>query len=309
MRRRGFTLIEVVVTLAIMGLIMTTVYAVLFGTLRARRNLEVRVMGSRVGPMLLDRIEEDVRRIFLYDLPKDSVLVGVDGKDYGRDADRILFVARTPSTAPVVDGDRAVYADVNEVGYAVTRNPDNPDFMVLWRREDYFVDDEPLAGGRGIPLYDRVTQFDVRYYEELGEDAEPLDDWNSEEKGGLPKAVEIVLSLEVEPRPAGSRLTPEELERRTYTFKRWITFPEDDRFLLAVRPVVPIPPEEYETGDGPIANARGDGSSSNGGSSSGGAGGAGGAGAGGGGGAVGTQTGAGVGSGGAGPPGGGPGGK
>ncbi len=256
-RRGGFTLIELTVTLALIGVIMATIYTVLFGTIRAKKQLELRVMGSRIGPLLLDTIERDIRQLFIYNVDHGHVLVGEDGKDYGRDADRIMFVAQGPSTSPLITNDKAVYSNVNEIGYVVTRNEANNDFMVLWRREDYFVDDEPLEGGKGTPLYRRVTQFDVKYYDTLGEDAEEIDEWDPKERKGLPKALEISLSLEVEPRQVGVSIDADELARRTYSFKRWITFPQDSKYAVAVRPAVPVPPEEYEEGIGAGAGPGG----------------------------------------------------
>lgn len=249
--QRGFTLIEVVLTLGLIGLVMTAIYQILYRTLESKRRVELRVLSSRVGPLLLDQIERDLRQLFLFNQDSEHVFSGVDEKISGMDADKLSLVAQTPSTSALVDDTKSVFANVNEIGYTLTANPDNPDFLVLWRREDFFVDQEPLKGGRGTSLYQRITGFDVKYYDVLGKDAKEQDSWNGEkEKGRLPAALLLTLRLEIEARP-GVVLTPEEAQRRQYTFKRWLTFPPDLSLSLGVRPKVPLSPSQDGGPGGP----------------------------------------------------------
>ncbi|MBI4878240.1 MAG: prepilin-type N-terminal cleavage/methylation domain-containing protein [Planctomycetes bacterium] len=257
---RGFTLLEVTVTLALIGAIMATIYAVLYGTLNQKRTIEVKVQSSRIGPLLLDQIERDLRQTFAYNLAHGAVFKGEDNRIAGQDADKFSLVAQTPSTSALVEGEKPVFSAVNEVGYALTQSPENADFLILWRREDYFVDDEPLEGGKGTPLYRQIRGLDVTYYESLEEDADKLESWDSEVKGRLPAAMEILLKLEVEPRSSGAALTAQELERREYTYRRWITFPTDLELTMAVRPALPVPPgEEEDDGAGGAGSGDDDG--------------------------------------------------
>ncbi|MFH0944077.1 MAG: prepilin-type N-terminal cleavage/methylation domain-containing protein [Planctomycetota bacterium] len=244
---RGFTLVEITVTLGLVGVIMATIYVVLFGTLNEKRNVELKVMGSRIGPLLLDQIERDMRQIYCYNLANGAIFRGKDNRVSGYDADRISLVAEVPSTSAMVENERWIYSAVNEVGYTLTQNPENPDFLILWRREDFHVDDKPLEGGKGTPLYRRVTGFNATYYDQLGEEAEDLEEWDSEKEKRLPAAVELVLTLEVEPRPQGAVLTPDDLARKTLSFRRWITFPSDAQLTMSVRPALPVPPSQEQT--------------------------------------------------------------
>ena len=69
----------------------------------------------------------------------------------------------------------------------------------LMRREDFFVDEEPLGGGYGIKLYDRVASLKLEY---IGKDGKIKSFWNGKEEKGIPVAVRVVLGLYTAPRDA-----------------------------------------------------------------------------------------------------------
>lgn len=240
-RSRGFTLIEVVVTLAMIGGIMAVIYTVLYSTLDTKRRAELHVARSYIGPLLLDQVEHDIRQMFAFNINHGRILEGEDKRISGQEADELRLVAMTPSTSARVDRDKAVFSAVNEVGYTLTENPDNRDFLILWRREDFFVDDDPLRGGKGTPLYRRVTGFDVKYFAELGEEAREEDSWDMEARDDkFPAAIQVELTIEVEPRGSGERLSAEELDRTRVTFKRYIPLPQDIAKQVAILPSVPL---------------------------------------------------------------------
>jgi len=248
-RSRAFTLIEVIVTLSMVGGIMAIIYTVLYSTLDAKRLAELHVARSYIGPLLLDQVEQDIRQIFAFNLNHGQVFLGEDERISGQDADEFRIIAMTPSTSARVDRSKAVFSPVNEIGYTLTENPDNRDFMILWRREDFFVDEEPLRGGKGTALYRRVTGFDIKYYDELGEDATEEDSWDMETRdGNFPAAVLVSLTIEIEPRTSSDTLRGEELDRRRVTFKRYITFPADIARQVAVLPSIPLAELPGETG-------------------------------------------------------------
>lgn len=250
-RDAGFTLLEVMLAMSLMAGIMAAVYMLLFGVLKQQRFIEPQVLQSRIGPVLLDQVERDVRQLFAFNVGHQPVLRGENHRIAGLDADKLHLVAYTPSFASVSHDDKLVYSNVNEVGYVLTRRPPPFDeFLILWRREDYFVDDEPLEDGYGTPLYRRILRFDITYYKERGEDAEEYEEWDPDDEPGLPSAMEVTIELEVEPRAQDDVLSAEQLERRRYTYRRFINLPTDGEYAMAIRAAIPKSPEE--DGDGPI---------------------------------------------------------
>jgi prepilin-type N-terminal cleavage/methylation domain-containing protein len=246
---RGFTMVEMLVVLAIVGFMMATIYGTLYSTLKISRDVNLRVSGSKVGPLLLDQVEHDLRGLFAYNIHGKSLLRGENLRIGGMDADKLSFVSQVPSTTAWVEDDKSIFASVNEVSYGLSQNPENSDYLLLWRGEDFFVDDEPLKGAKGTPLYRRVTGFNVVYYRELGEDAEKFDDWDPAKEKSLPAAIEVTLSMEVDPSAVAGYASGEP-ERQTHTFTRWIVFNQSMPLTMAVRPKVPaLGVTEDEGGD------------------------------------------------------------
>lgn len=247
---RAFTMLELLVVVAMIGGIMATVYSVLFGTLEGQRKIDFKVQGSRIGPMILDQIERDLRRFYSANLDHNKTFVGKSQAVQGKQADKFHFVAYTPSTTRIETKRKPVFSAINEVGYVVTETPGKEDFLTIWRREDFFVDEEPLEDGYGVPLYRRVTGFNVKYYDKRGKDAKEEDKWDSEsdETSTLPAAIEITLEYEFEPRDQSQTFSEEELHFRKFTARRFITFTEDYASAMAVRSAVPTAPEESSNG-------------------------------------------------------------
>ena len=102
----------------------------------------------------------------------------------------------------------------------------------LYRREGYYLDESPMAGGDYYEVYDRIVSFDVAYAgyrveedaresdEALGErELDRFESWDSEERKALPTAV--IVTLVIEPPQITREIADEEdldatRERRTY---------------------------------------------------------------------------------------------
>ncbi len=179
---RGFTLIEVSVAIAILAMLMTFVYAILGNTVRVKDVARDRLEAPKIANAVLDQVFKDFR--FLYyragQLPGDSGFWGRDRKVAGADGDRVDFLtSRTNRVATLEDASGpTAESPLGEVGYACRASDTHPGLLELWRREDYFVDDDPTDGGTYSMVYDRLKSFDLRYY--------PLPEENTE-KDGFPE--------------------------------------------------------------------------------------------------------------------------
>ncbi len=242
-RASGFTLMEVLVALFISGLIMTSVLSSLDSTQRAVDAIHNIVETENVGPRILQVFRNDFRDLAVYDAPEYRILHGEKDSIGGRDADNVDLLVRRRASLPFHDPIREeeVYAPLSEVGWRLRPNPSSSDFMELWRREDFLVDDKPFEEGRFSLLYDRVINFQLLYFAEPGFDPDWDDEWDSEERQSLPVAVEIRLDMEVQPRKSAESRLFLGANRSRLEFYDVLAIPEPVRWTFRNRlhPTVP----------------------------------------------------------------------
>ncbi len=187
----GFTLVELMLSVLILALIMTAVCGVVSSTIQAQDRIEEVTGGSEIGSAILAQIRQDLEGAFLPGTDAEY-FAAADGKGGGGDRDRIDFVTTTVAYGAEREGDEPLFHSTNEVGYQLAENRREPGVAVLYRREDLFVDREPLKGGRLTELYDRVAGFNLKFWN--GE--KWVEEWVSKRVGGkLPRAVQIELRI------------------------------------------------------------------------------------------------------------------
>lgn len=194
----GFTLIEILVTVVILALLLSAVYLVLMGTIRAVERVEYITQRAEIGPGILQMVARDFEHAVMPGGRATSAFKGVSQGYVGFATDRVDFVSNVPAMG--VDDRRAANPDepprpapMNEVGYRLEPNAYASGLYKLFRREDYFIDGEPLRGGMLYEVYDRVHSFSLEYYD----GRRWLRDWDSSGAGALPIAVRIGLEVEV----------------------------------------------------------------------------------------------------------------
>jgi type II secretion system protein J len=216
-RRAGFTLLELLVAMAIVALILTALVATLQGTVKAHDDIEIEMAAVRDGPRILDMVESDLKSIHLYNMKDRNVLLGKADHPGGLRGDRIDFVSQKDSVRHLVDpvaksdsGGAGVASHVNEVGYRLRPSSFSQDFLELWRREDLYVDDLPFEGGVYEKIHDRIAAFQITYLSALGDKAEEFDEWDMTQKKELPAAIKIHLELQASPELVGGFVRSEE---------------------------------------------------------------------------------------------------
>jgi len=206
--RRGFTLLEIMLAVAVLSLVGTMIYSGFAQTALNKARIEQDVDHSRVIHMTLERMARELTMAFVSTHVNPSLdLRVVDtafiGKDNGKD-DRIDFTSFSH---------RRLYrnareSDQNEISYFVTEHPDDPDVLVLARREQNRIDEDPRRGGKSQILVENIEEFNVEYFDPLLSDW--VQTWNTEDMlaqpNRLPTQVRIRLSVK-DPRHRGETQT------------------------------------------------------------------------------------------------------
>lgn len=159
-RRRyasGFTLVELMISTALMAMILTATYACFSAAMAGRRTIEVRSDVLQSGRVALAIISADLRSACPLSARYD--LLGMNRRLGEVEADNLDFATRNlsiPRNGPP--------ADWCEVSYFLEKDPGS-DEWVLHRRRDRTPDDKPLAGGTREEIARGLKGLRFEYYD------------------------------------------------------------------------------------------------------------------------------------------------
>ncbi len=264
--QRGFTLIEVLLAIAITATVMITVGTTFHVLLNARDVVDDLSESTEAGPRILNLVERDLRGLWTFNVYNNAVFRGRDMDIGGRDADRLDFLTTTDAVGYVLDNqNQPRKPTLCEVGYWFKPNPRFRELFEMWRREDPMVDGDLITQGTFQLVHDRIKSFKVTYYETLGYEAEAKNEWDSSIEDGLPARIKIEFTIE---RRRSSRNVVgdaeiEDFEGAEKTYVRHFTL--DQRMQVALKagsariPVLPgVPQAEGANGPaGPAGEAGG----------------------------------------------------
>jgi general secretion pathway protein J len=194
--RRGFTLLELMVAMAVMASISLLIYSAFSGLQRSREGILRVTDRYREGRMAMDLIVRDLSSAFLTNnLPvsgtppvKTTAFIGKPGAPVDR-LDFATFAYRR-LTADSHESDQA------EVSYFGAPDPESGTVELL-RRVDPIVDTDPERGGRVEVLATDVGLFDVQYLDPLT--GLWTEEWDTRQGAGpgyrLPYQVRVILVL------------------------------------------------------------------------------------------------------------------
>lgn len=207
--RRGFTLLEVLVATAILGIILTTVYGVVARTLQTKNRAESRAELYAAGREAILKMADEVEAALPPVTGSDVFFYGAPGS--GRvpsDAVQFVTVIRRQYSAAQSRGGRAL------VSYSLDPMPNAPNLYALRRQEEpasQSVAVDPTADPAATPgaelpgimaahLLDHVAGLRIRYLDpNTGSWSDAWDTTAAPRAGDppvtLPAAVEMVLFL------------------------------------------------------------------------------------------------------------------
>jgi prepilin-type N-terminal cleavage/methylation domain-containing protein len=210
-RKSGFTLIEVVISAALMALILVSAYLCLSAGFKAQKMIEPRaeiIQNARVAMAIMSA---DLRSAC--PLSKDDELLGMTRTIGNIEAGNLDFATHNYTPRHANEGDFC------EESFYVEKNPASGQ-LSLWRRRNPTIALDPLNGGSKEEIATGVANLKFEYfdgtdwYDTWGQiKADGKDASSNAEKNnlsGLPAAVRITLSMDSEPRKKQSEFAAAE---------------------------------------------------------------------------------------------------
>ena len=160
-RRRGMTLIEVAVAMAILGVMGILAYGGLSITLKSQKRADVLHERYHAARVFLTRFKRELSMAYvsLHQAEEKQTVTLFQGE-----RDTIIF--NTSSHEPIRRG--VEESDQLEVEYRLDRDEDGEPAII--RRVKYFIDDRPGKGGVEQVAVRGVQDFDIEYFDEMKED-------------------------------------------------------------------------------------------------------------------------------------------
>ncbi len=189
---KGFTLIEVLLALAILAAVITVVYAS-FST--ASQNVE-RAEASRdetdLARTLIARLSDDIANAYYnQDMKTITILYGKKEElGTGNDKRRLDSISMTTLTNWRKPDSKET--DLWEVGYHFEETADGKGHVLMRREKRELSKDVPLLeGGVDYEITDKVGELQLRY----NNGSQWSDEWDTRTHPSLPKAVELSLTF------------------------------------------------------------------------------------------------------------------
>ncbi len=183
----GFTLIEILISIAIFGIIFSFIYGTLTNTLSAGQSAKTRMDVQQVGRFIVKRMSKDLSSATLLEKSKRGAFLGKTRTSDGKFHDEIHFTAFTHlyyrPNRPVTDQ--------SEIGYYFVVPSEGAE--VLMRRESDVIEASVELGGISFEITELVSELKIRYYQNQTEGW--IDGWDSKAKKIMPKLVLIELTL------------------------------------------------------------------------------------------------------------------
>lgn len=206
-RRRGLTLVEVMVSIAVVAMIGTVIFGAFQGMSRARDNMEAVSDRHHQGRAALSRMSRELGSAFLSaHLPPDALT---------NPTHQTAFMATDSGSNDRVDFNSFSHrrlradsheSDQNELSYFTATDPETGR-LDLVRRESKYLDGDPARGGIVQVLAEDIESFELRYLDPLT--GEWLETWDSTQMtaqfGRLPAQVWITLAMRGGPEGAPAR--------------------------------------------------------------------------------------------------------
>ncbi len=181
----GFTLVEILLAITILGIIMASVLGIFTGIISSSRTAEKRAELYQTGRAVMDLLATDIRGLYAQNLGESGVFfIGKEDSVLGDGLPRLAFL--TTNTLSI-GTKRAPF--VSEIEYFLAENPDQGGYS-LWRRAQTPPQAPYDDGGKAVPVCRIVENFELEFVQG--------NDIIKNLENALPRAIRIGLTLNLD---------------------------------------------------------------------------------------------------------------
>jgi general secretion pathway protein J len=189
---KGFTLIEVLLALAILAAVMTAVYTSFSTASRNVESAEAVRDETDLARILITRFSDDIANAYYNSTMSGTTIFYGKKEEVGTGNDKSRFDSLAMTTLTNWRKPDSKETDLWEVGYYFEETADGSGRVLMRREKRELSKDIPLLeGGLDYEITDKVDGFQLRYFN----GSRWSDEWDTRKSSnhGLPKAVELSL--------------------------------------------------------------------------------------------------------------------
>ncbi len=193
--RSGFTLLEILIAIAILALVVSSLYGAYSGTLETTEKVENVRDVDQAARLALMQMADDFKSIY-YQKSEENTESSPFHFGGGMEAeDEEKPVVEFASTSHLGFDMNFPNLRINRVRYVLEKQPGNERYHRLIRQEFPFADLTGDWGETAIELADGVEELTLTYYNEDGQEFSQWDTKAKETEGFLPRRVQIRLQM------------------------------------------------------------------------------------------------------------------
>lgn len=179
--QRGFTLVEIMVAVAVAALLLSTIYGVFQTVAGAKQRLDQEGENYHQARVIFDRLSRELRGVYA---PTTSPKSRFEGgtNDQGETYLRFTTTASTPLSG----------AGIGEVSYLLQQDPDNPSGRKVLERSEQGMTNVAQTV-QGYRIASGIETLTLRFFDQ----GSWSEQWPATTPVKLPTAVEVSLQMEV----------------------------------------------------------------------------------------------------------------
>lgn len=185
--QKGFTLLEVLISMAIISIILTALYSSFFMSKKAVDSLDDNLLRLQEMRMTLDVMRREIESV-LFDRDKPYTIFRIEGRDiYGRDASSIMFTCFSNLTPGPLT-----------VSYFIDGEENNPAYSGVLRKHSKFniQNSKFKIQNRSVEILEDIESFTV----EARYKGEWVKAWDSNLSHDVPEEVRFTIVINVKGR-------------------------------------------------------------------------------------------------------------